>query len=486
MSKELKDLIESIDSANRAHSDLERMIRYLKEEVLRLTFIINEQKQIIQNQRAKISDIEENDLPADIVTLKEMISNQRQDLIKKDKDIEILEQMLQDITKELENAKKFGEESEEIIYSNKVIVQLTEENEQKDALIKDLEEKLDKFQEKIDYMQHFDLDDTTQKLIDAKKIIIQLTEENGLNRVKIESLKAEIQEIKSKLEEVESLKGELDEDLNNLSRSNENLINENKEYQEKINLLQQKLEIETYTNQNDLSSNIKIDVIELKERISDLEKENENLLNALNANTILSDNLKQRNDELESVLNQKKNLEIGKESEYRKNMIQKEEELELLTIKLEKIENANKQLNEMLIKLKEQEQKVTSNYRMKLGPENSDLGELKPSLFLNMFNLLDINSQEQITNLLIVHLNEPQRGKRTTAIKLLSMIRGPKVFEAFKRLIKDDDWIVKLYLIKALIKFDNLEVKELLNELKKDKDVDVRETAEKVFNEFNF
>jgi len=485
MSKELKDLIESIDSANRAHSDLEKMIRYLREEVQRLTFIINEQKRIIQNQRAKISDIEENDLPADIETLKELISNQRQDLIKKDKDIEILEQTLEDITKELENAKKFDEESEEIIYSNKVIVQLTEENEQKDALIKDLEEKLDKFQEKIDYMQQFDLDDTTQKLIDARILIFQLIEENGINRVKIESLKVEIQEIKSKLEEVESLKGKLDEDLNNLSRSNENLVNENKEYQEKVNFLQQKLENEINSNQNDISSNINIDVKELEEQISDLEKENKNLIDALNANTILSDNLKHRNDELENELNQKKNLEISKESEYRKNMIQKEEELELLNIKLEKIENANKQLNEMLIKLKEQEQKVISPNRMKVESEKSNLDELKPSLFMNMFNLLDINSQEQITNLLINNLNDPQRVKRTTAIKLLSMIRGPVIFEAFKKLINDDDWIVKLYLIKAIIKYDNLEVKDLLNKLKKDKDVDVRETAEKVFKELN-
>ncbi|MFX0178783.1 MAG: hypothetical protein ACFE78_01260, partial [Candidatus Hodarchaeota archaeon] len=65
MSKELKDLIDSIDSTNRAHSDLERMIRYLREEVLRLTFTINEQKEIIQNQRAQLSGIEDNDLPGD-------------------------------------------------------------------------------------------------------------------------------------------------------------------------------------------------------------------------------------------------------------------------------------------------------------------------------------------------------------------------------------------------------------------------------------
>ncbi|MFW9772799.1 MAG: hypothetical protein ACFFEO_11640 [Candidatus Thorarchaeota archaeon] len=468
MSKNLKDIIESIDSANRAHSDLERIIRYLKEEVQRLTFTVNEQKRIIQNQRAKLKEIHENDLPADIETLKEMISNQKQDLIKKDKDIEILEQTLEDITIELEKAKNYNEESEELIYTNKVVVQLTEENEQKKAIINDLEEKLEFFQEKMKRLEKIELDDKAQQLIDAKKVIFQLTEENGINRVKIEALKAELQEFKIKLEESEYLKQSISKELEDLNIAHKNLIKEN-----------QKIETEG-SNQTSFSPSEKS---ELLDKINNLETEKEHLRNALLTNTSISDNLKFHNDELENELNRIKTLEISKESEYRKLMSQKEEELDLVNIKLEKLQNENKQLNEMLIKLKEQEEEALTKNKIHLMQQKLNLEQINPQLFANMFNLLDRNSQDQITDLLINNLNDPQRAKKTAAIKHLSMIGGPKVFGAFKRLINDNDWIVKLYLIKALMKYNPIEIKDLLNELRIDKDVDVRETAKKAFNE---
>ncbi|GAI69300.1 unnamed protein product, partial [marine sediment metagenome] len=49
-SKELKDLIDTVDYTNKAHSDLENIISRLTEEVQRLNFTIDEQKIIIQNQ----------------------------------------------------------------------------------------------------------------------------------------------------------------------------------------------------------------------------------------------------------------------------------------------------------------------------------------------------------------------------------------------------------------------------------------------------
>ena len=39
MSKELKDLIDSVDYANQTHSDLETIISRLKEEVQKLKFL---------------------------------------------------------------------------------------------------------------------------------------------------------------------------------------------------------------------------------------------------------------------------------------------------------------------------------------------------------------------------------------------------------------------------------------------------------------
>ncbi|MFX0027361.1 MAG: HEAT repeat domain-containing protein [Candidatus Hermodarchaeota archaeon] len=482
MSKELKDLIDSIDSTNRAHSDLERMIRYLREEVLRLTFTINEQKEIIQNQRAQLSGIEDNDLPGDVKILKEMVANQREEVIKKDKDIEILKQTLEDISNELENSKSFSSESEEINYSNKVIVQLTEENELKNEKIKELQEKMEKLQQESIFTQQIDFEDKDQQLIDAKRLIFQLTEENGINRVKIESLKAEVQEITSKLEDSVATKNKISEELNDLRKERENILIESNEYKEKVNYLQQKIEntIKSYLDEQKTDSNVKIE--EISRRLQELEKENENLKNALNENVGITDELRNHNNELENELNDIRNLEIKREAEYRKKIALKEEELENLNVKFNKIENANNQLNNLLLKLKNQEKVLLK----RIPVENIDSGSISPSLFIKMFDLLEDQAQNQILELLFKNLNDSMRMRRITAIKLLSMIRKPKIFNAFKEMIRDNDWIIKLYLIKALARFDNSEVKEVLQELYRDPDVDVREAAEKALREFGF
>lgn len=486
MSKELKDLIDSIDSTNRAHSDLERMIRYLREEVLRLTFTINEQKQIIQNQRAQLSDIEENDLPGDVQILKEMVANQREEIIKKNKDIEILKQTLEDISNELENSKNFNEENEELIYSNKVIVQLTEENELKNVKINELQEKIEKLQQESIFTQQIDFEDKDQQLIDAKKLIFQLTEENGLNRVKIESLKAEIQEITAKLEDAITTEIQVSEELNSLRQEREDLVIESNEYKEKVNYLQQKIEntIKSYLEEQKTDSNVKIE--ESNKRLQELEKENENLKNALNENVINTDELRNHNNELENELNEIRNLEIKREAEYRKKIALKEGELEALNVKLNKIENANNQLNKLLLKLKEQEKSIPLKIKTRIPAENIDSGTINPSLFMKMFNLLEEQAQNQILELLFKNLNDSMRMRRIAAIKLLSMIRSPKIFNSFKEMIKDNDWIIKMYLIKALTRFNNSEVKELLQELYKDPDVDVREAAEKALRGLDF
>ncbi|MHA1471951.1 MAG: hypothetical protein ACTSQW_02510, partial [Promethearchaeota archaeon] len=81
MSKELKDKIDSIDSANKAYSDLETTNRNLKEEVQRLNFTIGEQKQIIQIQKEKLSSVQIDNIPEDVSMLKDLVTQQRKDLI---------------------------------------------------------------------------------------------------------------------------------------------------------------------------------------------------------------------------------------------------------------------------------------------------------------------------------------------------------------------------------------------------------------------
>ena len=105
--------------------------------------------------------------------LKDLITNQRQDIIKKDKDIEILQQTIADISNEFENAQTFQEENEELIYANKVIVQLTEENETNRLEIENLNNKIKELQEKHVFKEE-DIGEENQDLINAKKLIFSI------------------------------------------------------------------------------------------------------------------------------------------------------------------------------------------------------------------------------------------------------------------------------------------------------------------------
>jgi len=453
MSKDLKDLIDSIDSANRAHSDLETIIRYLKEEVQRLNFTVNEQKKIIQSQNSKISNIGDTIIPEDVQILKELVVSQREEIVKKEKDIEILTQTLEEITTELENTKKYKEDDEELIYSNKVIVQLTEENELNHMEIEKLKEQIKDLQEIIDANKESNFEEVNQELINTKKQIFQLTEENGLNKVQIETLKVELEESHSTLEE----------------------------YQEKVNYLQQKLE-DTKKSFEDriITSEASEEFRKLNEKLLSIKEENYELVNIVETNLSIIENLKQENKEIRNNLENLIESEKQKSNDYEVQIAKKNEELESVNKTLRKIENSNKQLSDLIVDLKLQEESMNGKIKSQLTPSIKDETipiKIRPNLFNRMYNLLDDNNKDVIKSILIENLHEENRELQANAIKILSTIRGPEVFRAFKGLIRETDWIIKLYIIRALKRFSKSEAKELLVELQKDKDVDVREAA---------
>ena len=474
MSKELKDLIDTIDSTNRAHSGLSKMINHLKEEVQRLTFTINEQKKVIRSQSAKLSSLEENNLPTDIQVLKEMIVNQRQDIVKKDKDIEILKKTLEDISLELEETKQFREENEELIYAQKSIVQLTEENEI-------LNKKVQKLQQALNSREDDKEIDKDQQLIDAKKLLFQLTEENGIKSVKIESLKAEIKELKSDLEKISDINQELANDLNLNSQSNEDLTIQLKNLREKIRYLQEKLQIMKNQQEKLGEDSQKREGIEnLKENLEMLKEENFKLKNIIETNTNIIQDLRTQNEVLSEELEDRK----IKEQEFQ---LQNENNIKELTQKLLKIENANQQLNITINELREKEQKIQN---MKRSEEDEDikrsfLRNVNPDLFRLMYDRLSNDDQLKVKDILIQDLRNESREARTYAIKILSLIKDKEILKELKAMTFDQDWIVKLYLIKAFSRFDKDEVKDTLEELIKDPDPDVRESADKILTKFN-
>ncbi|MBY8987642.1 MAG: HEAT repeat domain-containing protein [Candidatus Lokiarchaeota archaeon] len=482
MSRELKDLIDSIDSANQAHSDLETMIRYLKEEVQRLNFTVSEQKKIIQNQKLKASNI---NIPEDITVLKDLVTEQRQDLIKKDKDIEILQQTITDVSSELENIQKFDGENKELIYANKEIVQLTEENEVYRKQIDDLLNAIKELQSGRDNTT-IKVGEETSELIEAKKLIIKLTEENGINRVQIESSRHEIEELRKKEQESEALKIQYLHELNEVNKILDQLTFDNDQYHEKVNYLQQKLE-ETVKLKEEQFKEVEesTNYEETNQKLFDLEIENNELKNIINTNITIIENLKQRNQDVENKLEEKAKIEDQKLDDLRQKALEKDEELNSTNLKLQKIENANKQLSDLIVELKVLEDTIEDRVELVTIPKQTVFENYPPTLFFRMYKLLSNDYKTSIVDLLIEDLKSTNRDSRTYAIKVLSAIKGPKVFDELKELVKDDDWIVKLYLIKALRNFEYSETTDLLKILQVDGDPDVREAAIEMLSKLN-
>ena len=477
MSKELKNLIDSVDSANQAQSDLETTIRYLKEEVQKLNFTIGEQRTIIQNQESELSNFSNGDIPEDISVLKELVTQQRQDIIKKDKDVEILQHTISEITVELENVQKYEGENEELIYANKEIVQLTEENENFRLKIEELNITLANQQkESVNYEEV--PEEEGSDLLEAKKLIIQLTEENGISRVQIANFQQELENLKQENEKNETLKNQFSHELIETNKILDQLTYDNDQYHAKVNYIQQKLE-ETVKLQEELPK-VEGDNNELEELnkiLFELEIENNDLNNLVNTNISMIENLKQRNSDMEKKLGEETNFRTQKIDDLREKVIEKEEMLNKLTLKSQKFENANKQLSDIIVDLKVQKDDNGKTIEFESTPRSVVYEYLPPNLFFRMYRFLSEGDKLTIVNQLIDDLNSHIRDVRTYAIKILSVIKGDRIFEVLKDIIDDDDWIVKLYLIKAFRYFKKDDIIPLLKKMLEDKDTDVREAA---------
>ena len=485
MSKELKDFIDSVDSANKAQSDLEITIRGLKEDVQRLNFTIDEQRRIIEDQKSKLSNIQSDNIPKDVSVLKELVTQQRQDIIKKDKDVEILQHTIAEITVELEKVQKFEEENEELIYANKEIVQLTEENENFRIEVEELNKALTNLQKELDSNDYKEApDEENSDLLDAKKLIIKFTEENGIHRVQIETLKQEIEIQKKQNQETEALKNQFSRELIETNKIVDQLTYDNDQYHEKVNYMQQKLEEIIKLQENLPKDNRDSNEVENLDKILfEVEDENNYLKSLVKTNSSTIENLKQRNIEMEKELGEKATFEDQKISDLQDKILERDEELNKVTLTLQKIENANKQLSDLIVELKVQEDQKGENIEFESSSKRIVYEDLPPNLFFKMYRLLSEDDKTTVVNQLIDDLNSEIRDFRTYAIKVLSVIKGNRVFEVLKDIINDDDWIVKLYLIKAFRNFNEADTIPLLKKLLEDKDIDVREAAISMLSE---
>ena len=485
MSRELRDLIESIDSANQAHTDLVTVIKYLKEEVQRLNFRVNEQKRIIKNQGVKISKFDDSDIPEDVLILKEMITNQREDINKKDNHINILEQDIEELTKSLELTNNNKSSNEELNQAYILITELKNENKMEKFENDTLKTMIEQFENERNFLASGMKDDEYQELIDAKKIIFQLTEANGLARVKIESLKADHNQLQEKFQETIATNENYQNELNLANHEIGHFTTELNEAQEKVTFLKNKIDSLQFQEDEELRKlrNDSRNIDELLDIISELETDKVNYLQEVSAKDKRILALKESKETFEEKIVEQEKLITEQQAEYNKLRDEMESRLDLKSKDLIRIENANQQLNELIIELKTQEEKMVKKQSgtssQIISPMAPRFNSLPQNLFLMMLQLLDNDNKIKIIDQLIKDLSHPEREIKTSAIKLLSLIDNEKTFQALKNLMPDSDWIVKLYLIKALFNFKNPEVKSLLSKFRSDKDPDVRETAER-------
>jgi chromosome segregation ATPase len=104
MSKDLRDVLDNIESSEKQTAILQSKVDKLTALVERQKRVVSEQEVIIEEQKAKLSKM--SDIPEDILELKELIGTQRQQLNEKELELEYAKGEIAQSQKELELVKK--------------------------------------------------------------------------------------------------------------------------------------------------------------------------------------------------------------------------------------------------------------------------------------------------------------------------------------------------------------------------------------------
>ena len=485
MNRDLKDLINTVEKETKSRSELEATINSLKEDINRLKFTIKEQHLLIEEQGDQIS-FAQSDLPSEFNILKEMITSQRKDLTKRDENIDKLNDKIDDLTSQMGKPKNgtFEIQNNDLLEAQELILKLSEESEEYRNQIEDLKNQLESIEsEKVD-LEETDKVQTeeNEEIVNIKRLNFQLMEQNGLLRVEIESLKAKMQK---RIQEARS------EELELANRKIEDLTSEidslNAQMQERIEKVSSE-ELELANRKIEaLTSEIDSLNAQMQERIEKVSSEELELANR---------KIEDLTSEIEDYDTQLKFLQRELEKPIEPAIISTEDALEFAEMK-EQYENTKSELLKY-----QQENELLNNKLSELESHNIELIDIESStnsiaydfpehfqiaLFKRMYKLLDDKNKKSVINTLIKDLNSKNNEIKRSAIKILSEIKDKKVYDAFLKLIHDEDWLIRYNLIKALSKFDfeSEEFKELLKKLLKDSDVDVRELAVKMLNEIS-
>ncbi len=492
MTPDLKDLINTVETKDQTQAEF---IKLLKDEISRLKFTIKEQKILIQTQKAKTQ--QKMEVPEDIEILKDIIVTQRQELNKKDKDLDILEQKLEEI---IPNAdmdtilRKEEIENEELINAKKLIIQLTEENElyqvnesNAKKIISDLIEQKEKLISEIENLRE------QGSLLKSSDTPLDLNQQN------LEEINTADNKINDLLVKVDDLIEETihwKEDVVSAELDNEIPMDIKSEFNKLSNKITFLEEDNKRLNRNvETANNISNRLVEEIDgyliEISDLNNEIRDKNVKISASNEKYSSLKRQNIELKERALENLNQEELASSQTNINEIQGND-LETIIKNLK--EEINK-LNNEIVNLKEEGSIVSNKINHKLRLKQGAPNYYQIDLFMRLFQILDKDKKDILIESILEDLiklkdNEIKRYIILLLITILNDLKDDqRIYKELIRLFKDDDWLIRLTLVKTLYRTDNDELIEIfkkpLKSLLDDVDLDVKEASEQIFRKIS-
>ncbi|MFW9946447.1 MAG: hypothetical protein ACFFDX_06410 [Candidatus Odinarchaeota archaeon] len=268
MSKDLKNIIDGIESSEKETALLQNKIDRLKELIEKQKKIITDQEAIIEEQKIKISRM--YDIPDDILELKELIVTQRALINEKERNLEMAKGDVVEAQREMDYAKKQNiptqrklEESLELIGNLKA--ELAEKNSEillKKEDLKNLENRVQEIQAFADKLQ-----DEQVKLLSGmdqkwKTEIERIKNEHFEEKKELTAKIAELDkflldfrlvstEATSEAKDVKSRFEEIHQKYNDLINKVEQLRDEKREAEKTMRQLQENVdEVEKFKDEN--------------------------------------------------------------------------------------------------------------------------------------------------------------------------------------------------------------------------------------------
>ncbi len=472
MTPDIRELIDSAELRVNNQAEIEQTVKFLKGELKQLKFTIKEQKLLIQEQKEKIE--KGLDIPEDIEILKDMLLAQRREIKKRDKDFEILEQRIEElkVKKEInKNSEAHEEKNEELINAKKLIIQLTEENEK--YQINETNNK-SKINELAEFNKKFHLENEIleEKLneLDSNSSIVKTDLKNSID------ISSEITALNEKIRDLENERKKLKRNLESANSTSNKLVEEINVHLNEISELNKEIR----------GKNIKLSA--LNEKSNSLKRQNikmqKTIIDPLNREDFSLDEIKDKKPVEMMEYLEKENMNLIKIINELRNSVAESYNHGRLKIsnKVEPIE-----MNGNVEEINTSEKQLINNYRFNQGLPYY----YQNILFMRIFSILKHHEKEAVLDSIIEDLNYSKDSniKRyliSLLIDMLSELKDERVYKLLIKLLQDDDWLIRLYLVKALYKIEiselNKRFKKPLKILLADNDLDVREASEEILS----